>query len=110
MPCLMIGEAADNARSELVESKGLMNKCAWLAAELAEAGEVVMCLGAVHTPHLLQLSGIGDGEALRRQGVPVHAQLPGVGQNLQVRSAWSPRRLMVLSLTQCSLPPCSSLS
>ena len=42
-----------------------------------------MCAGAVHTPHLLQLSGIGNGETLRHHEVKVRADLPGVGQNLQ---------------------------
>jgi choline dehydrogenase len=45
--------------------------------------EVVLCAGALQSPHLLQLSGIGDAEALRSAGIrPVHA-LPGVGANLQ---------------------------
>ena len=56
------------------------------AAELAAGGEVIMCAGAVHTPHLLQLSGIGNGESLRHHDVKVHADLPGVGENLQVGS------------------------
>ena len=46
-------------------------------------GEVLLCAGAVQSPHILQLSGIGDAEALRSAGVtPVH-DLPGVGANLQ---------------------------
>jgi choline dehydrogenase len=45
--------------------------------------EVVLCTGAVGTPQLLQLSGIGDPEQLHAHGIaPVHA-LPGVGENLQ---------------------------
>jgi choline dehydrogenase len=47
------------------------------------AGEALLCAGAVHSPHILQLSGIGAAEALREVGVrPVH-DLPGVGENLQ---------------------------
>ncbi len=57
-----------------------------LAAELTVGGEVIMCAGAVHTPHLLQLSGIGNGETLRHHDVRVRADLPGVGQNLQASS------------------------
>jgi choline dehydrogenase len=46
-------------------------------------GEVLLCAGAVQSPHILQLSGIGDAEALRSAGVtPVH-DLRGVGANLQ---------------------------
>lgn len=43
-----------------------------------------MCAGAVHTPQLLQLSGVGDSETLRRHDIVVRSELPGVGQNLQV--------------------------
>lgn len=46
-------------------------------------GEVVLCAGAVATPCLLERSGIGDGKRLRALGVPVAANLPGVGENLQ---------------------------
>ena len=46
-------------------------------------GEVVLAAGAVGTPQLLQLSGIGPGTLLQRHGVPVVHELPGVGENLQ---------------------------
>ncbi len=45
--------------------------------------EVLLCAGAYNSPHLLQLSGIGDGEELKRHGIPVVKHLPGVGRNLQ---------------------------
>jgi choline dehydrogenase len=45
--------------------------------------EVILCGGAVNTPQVLQLSGIGDGETLRRFSIPVVAELNGVGRNLQ---------------------------
>lgn len=45
--------------------------------------EVILSAGAIGSPHLLQLSGIGDGKHLRRLGIPVRHQLPGVGRNLQ---------------------------
>lgn len=45
--------------------------------------EVILAGGAVNSPALLQLSGIGDGGALQRLGISVIADLPGVGQNLQ---------------------------
>ncbi|MET0882122.1 MAG: GMC oxidoreductase, partial [Acidimicrobiales bacterium] len=47
------------------------------------AGEVVLCGGAINTPQLLQLSGVGDQGLLRDQGVPLVHHLPGVGENLQ---------------------------
>lgn len=45
--------------------------------------EVVVCAGAVQSPQLLQLSGIGDPALLAKHGLAVEAALPGVGRNLQ---------------------------
>jgi len=45
--------------------------------------EVILAGGAVGSPHLLQLSGVGDPEHLGRVGIAVHHALPGVGKNLQ---------------------------
>jgi choline dehydrogenase len=45
-------------------------------------GEVVMCAGALETPKLLMLSGIGPGPVLRAFGVPVVLDQPAVGANL----------------------------
>lgn len=45
--------------------------------------EVVLCGGAFNSPQLLQLSGVGDREHLESLGIPVVADVPGVGQNLQ---------------------------
>jgi choline dehydrogenase len=49
--------------------------------ELA-AREVIVCGGAVNSPHLLQISGIGPASHLAAIGVPVVHDLPGVGANL----------------------------
>jgi choline dehydrogenase-like flavoprotein len=54
------------------------------AVERADAErEVILSAGAVGSPHILQLSGVGAPEHLSRVGIPVHHALPGVGQNLQ---------------------------
>lgn len=45
--------------------------------------EVLLCGGAINSPQLLMLSGLGPAEELRRHGIPVLADLPGVGANLQ---------------------------
>jgi choline dehydrogenase len=45
--------------------------------------EVILSAGAVASPQILQLSGIGDGNLLQQHGVPVVQHLPGVGENLQ---------------------------
>lgn len=45
--------------------------------------EVIVCAGAVNTPKLLQLSGIGPAEWLKQAGIPVRHALSGVGQHLK---------------------------
>ena len=48
-----------------------------------QAGEVILCGGAINSPQLLQLSGIGDAAHLQSLGIDVVADIPGVGANLQ---------------------------
>ncbi len=45
------------------------------------SAEVIVCAGAIESPKLLMLSGIGDPTELRRHGIDVVADVPGVGQN-----------------------------
>ena len=47
------------------------------------AGEVILAGGAINTPQLLQLSGVGNAEHLRSLGIEPVVDLPGVGENLQ---------------------------
>ena len=47
------------------------------------AHEVILCGGAINTPQILQLSGIGNAKELSAMGINVVADLPGVGENLQ---------------------------
>jgi choline dehydrogenase len=49
----------------------------------ADAGEVILCGGAINSPQTLQLSGVGDADRLKALGIDVVADLPGVGENLQ---------------------------
>lgn len=55
--------------------------------------EVVLSLGAIHTPKLLMQSGIGDEAELKGAGIPVMQPLPGVGRNLHdhlsIGSVWA---------------------
>jgi choline dehydrogenase-like flavoprotein len=52
--------------------------------ETACAGnEIILAGGALQSPQILQLSGIGPADLLRRHGIAVAADLPGVGENLQ---------------------------
>ena len=61
------------------------------------AGEVLLSAGALNSPHLLELSGVGRGEVLQDIGVPVVQELPGVGENLQ-------DHLQARSVYKCSRP------
>ncbi|HTS22093.1 MAG TPA: choline dehydrogenase [Casimicrobiaceae bacterium] len=47
------------------------------------AREVLVCAGALQSPQLLQLSGVGPRSLLETHGVPIVRELPGVGENLQ---------------------------
>ncbi|KTD82241.1 choline dehydrogenase [Legionella waltersii] len=45
--------------------------------------EVILSCGAINSPHLLMLSGVGDAQELSKLGIEVKCHLPGVGKNLQ---------------------------
>ncbi len=58
----------------------------WYRGRRAQArnlGELILATGAIGSPHLLQLSGIGPAELIRSKGVQPRHELPGVGSNLQ---------------------------
>lgn len=54
-----------------------------LVQRISAGQEVILCGGAVNSPQLLLLAGIGPADDLRRLNIPVVMDLPGVGQNLQ---------------------------
>ena len=53
------------------------------AKTLKAGGEVLLCAGAIGSPQILQVSGVGPGQVLRDAGVDVVHELSGVGENLQ---------------------------
>jgi len=63
--------------------------------------EIVLCAGAVQSPQLLEVSGVGDGGRLRALGVPVIADLPDVGEHmsdhLQVRCTYRTTRPITIN-------------
>src|SRR5579875_557675 len=65
-------------RARAVEVAGADGARALVAARR----EIVLCCGAIDTPRLLLLSGVGPAEELREAGVEVVRDLPGVGRNL----------------------------
>ncbi|MFT4288805.1 GMC family oxidoreductase [Nocardioides sp.] len=64
--------------------------------EVIDAGEIVLCAGAVKSPHLLALSGLGPRAELEAAGIPVVHDLPGVGKNFSdhpdISFTWKPKR------------------
>ena len=56
-------------------------------ARLSAQGKVICCAGALHTPHLLMHSGVGDRDTLGEHGIDMTHHLPGVGRNLQDQPA-----------------------
>ena len=64
---------------------------------VAATREVLLCGGAVHSPQLLQLSGVGPADLLRRYGIAQVVESPGVGENLQ-------DHLQVRLIYKCSQP------
>ena len=58
-----------------------------MTASLKAQGEVIMSSGSIHTPQILQMSGVGDANVLAQFGIPSVAHIPGVGQNLQDQPA-----------------------
>ena len=59
--------------------------------------EILLSAGSIGSPHILQVSGIGDSEKLSRHGIETIHELKGVGKNLQ-------DHLMFLSLIHISEP------
>ena len=50
---------------------------------IGASGEVILSGGAINSPQMLQLSGIGPGNLLQSLGIPIRCELPGVGVNLR---------------------------
>ncbi|KAK3331568.1 hypothetical protein B0T19DRAFT_380035 [Cercophora scortea] len=74
--------------------------------------EVILAAGSLHTPQILQLSGIGPANLLKRAKIPVEVDLPGVGSNFQdhafipeVSFRWGTAPLTPFSLTNTTIIP-----
>ncbi|MFK7977993.1 MAG: choline dehydrogenase [Halioglobus sp.] len=65
------------------EARGVVYSQGAKECEVLAGREVILCAGAIGSPHLLQLSGVGPRNVLEAVGVPVVHDLPGVGENLQ---------------------------
>ncbi|HYH29642.1 MAG TPA: mycofactocin system GMC family oxidoreductase MftG [Pseudonocardia sp.] len=89
---------ADAPVARVLVDGGRARGVALLDGTVVEAGEVVLAAGAIATPHLLMLSGIGPPDALRAAGVPVVRELP-------VGTGWSDHPAVFLPFTTTDPPP-----
>ena len=70
-------------RFEGRRAAGVRYACGHLMREALVRAEVILCAGAVGSPQILQLSGVGPADLLQAHGIEVVHALPGVGENLQ---------------------------
>jgi choline dehydrogenase-like flavoprotein len=77
------GAHAEQLIFEGTRAVGLRYRRGEASVEARANREIVLAAGAIGTPHLLELSGVGRPDALARIGRPVIHALPGVGENLQ---------------------------
>jgi choline dehydrogenase len=77
------------------------------AAQVRNSGEIILSAGAIGTPHLLQLSGVGPAALLQEHDIRVLHNLPGVGENLQdhlqIRTAFKITGAQTLNERQATL-------
>ena len=89
---LLFEGSKENARAT-----GVAFEQGGVARQALARREVLVCAGAIQSPQLLQLSGIGPAALLARHGITPVADLPGVGENLQ-------DHLQVRVIYRCSRP------
>jgi len=80
---VVTGAHATRILSEGRRATGVAYSVGGVARQAFADREVIVAAGAIQSPQLLQLSGIGPGELLQRHGIPVVNPLTGVGRNLQ---------------------------
>ncbi|UAN04270.1 GMC family oxidoreductase [Achromobacter mucicolens] len=80
---VMTGALAEQLEFDAKRCVGARVNRAGRAMSLRARREVVLAAGAVNSPHLLEVSGIGEPARLRESGITLRHALPGVGENLQ---------------------------
>jgi choline dehydrogenase len=77
------GAQATEVLFEGTQAIGVRYRQHGVMQEVRAAREVILAAGALQTPQLLQLSGVGPAAVLDEHAIPVRHHLPGVGENLQ---------------------------
>ena len=80
---LLTGARVDSLRFKGTRCTGVRLQIGAERNDVLAERETVLCAGVVESPRLLMVSGIGNADELRRHGIAVVSNLPGVGENLQ---------------------------
>lgn len=80
---IMTSALAERVIIRQQRATGVQVRCKGKAIRLMASREVILSAGAINSPHLLMLSGIGPAAELEDKGIYVQQDLPGVGKNLQ---------------------------
>ncbi|MFT4939708.1 MAG: choline dehydrogenase [Paraglaciecola sp.] len=81
--CIVTGALVERVLLEGKQAVGVEYRVKGSKVTAKASKEVLLSAGPIGSPHLLQLSGIGDSDTLKAAGVEFKHHLPGVGQNLQ---------------------------
>ena len=99
------------ARKVILDNKravGIDYEVHGFAREARAAKEVILCAGAIQSPQILELSGIGQPSLLKKHGIEIVHELPGVGENHQdhyiSRMAWKVKQPVTLNERTRGLP------
>ena len=85
---VLTGAQATGIRFDGTRATGVAYRHRGAVVEAAASREVIVSAGAISSPQLLHLSGIGPAALLRDAGIPVRHDLPAVGENLQDHLCW----------------------
>ena len=77
-----VNSLVEKVTVELGRATGVVVKRDGRSENIKATREVILCGGAINSPQLLMLSGIGPSASLREHGIEVNCELPGVGANL----------------------------
>lgn len=80
---VLTGARAEKLLFEGSRCSGVRLRIDGVAHEIASERETILCAGVVESPRLLMVSGIGNADELRSNGIAVVSDSPGVGENLQ---------------------------
>jgi choline dehydrogenase len=94
---LIMGAVATQILFRDAQAVGVRFRAGGTIHEAFARREVLLAAGAIRSPQLLELSGVGNGEILQKQGIAVVRHLPAVGENLQ-------DHLMARIGYECSVP------